>query len=264
MPRLPQPPSQSRPQRDDQRPLKPAIAYTRVSTKKQSVDGYGHEFQTVTIKAFALRQHYKILAAFSDDETGMGETSIADRKGVADAMQLSREKDWPILVDEFSRFSRNTRTFENLVVRRHLKLVSCRLGVNASYAVIMSIAARVEREGELISQNTKRALQKLKEQGVLLGNRTNLDEAQRKGAASTKARALQRTRALDPVVRGLRREGRTTARAIAEGLNMKGLRTPLDKAWTVSNVRHLLKQLATLHVSQEQPRSFEDPDWGTW
>ena len=194
----------------------------------------------------------------------MGKASISDRKGVIEAMQLSREKDWPILVDEFSRFSRNTRTFETLVVRQRLKLVSCRLGLNASYAVILSIAARVEREGELISQNTKRALQKLKEQGVLLGNRTNLDEAQRKGTATTKARALQRTRAMDPVVQGLRREGRTTARAIAEGLNMKGLRTPLGKAWTAGNVRHLLKQLATLRMSHEKPRNLEDPDWGTW
>jgi DNA invertase Pin-like site-specific DNA recombinase len=250
--------------RSPQSALKQAIAYTRVSTKKQGRDGHGHELQAVAIEAFAQAEGYEIARTFSDTDTGMGEDSIRERAEAVAAIELSREKGWPILVDGLDRFSRNTRTVEDYVVRDGLKLISCREGIGASHAVMKSQAARAQREVELKRRNTKQALQERKKQGVLLGNRKNLDFAQKKGGEATKAAAEDRAREMEPVVRELREAGRTSARAIAEGLNLKGLRTPQGKAWTGSNVRNLLDKIAELEEARKPVEDRSNPNWGTW
>lgn len=243
--------------------LRPVIAYTRVSTKKQGREGHGLELQTVAIKAFAEAEGYQIVDSFTDTDTGMGEDSIRERPGVNAAINLSRQKGCPILVSRLDRFSRDTATVEDYVFKQGVKLIGCQ-EEGASHAVIVSIAARAQCEGELISRNTKRALQELKSRGVLLGNRKNLDKAQKKGAATNKALAEQRTQEMLPVIQELREAGRMSARAIAEGLNLKGLRTPQGREWTAINVRFLLNKVVALLNAQEHAKNLENDDWGRW
>lgn len=244
--------------------LKPAVAYIRVSTEQQGRDGHGLELQMATIQAFAHEEGYEIIGSFDDADSGMGEDSIRKRPGVVAAVRLAYEKGCPILVEDLDRFSRHTTTILAFVLRGAPKIICCRRGRDGSYAAIVSIATRAQREGELISRNTKQALQERKKQGVLLGNRKNLDVAQKKGGEATKAAAEQRAREMEPIVRELREAGRTSARAIAEGLNLKGLRTPQGKAWTGSNVRNLLDKIAELEEARKPVEDRSNPIWGTW
>jgi hypothetical protein len=207
---------------------------------------------------------YKLDRVFRDAESAMGEDSIRKRAGAVAAMRLSLDRGWPILVAGYDRFSRNTRTINDYVVQGRLKLISCLDGENAPYASILSRAEMEESLGRIISQKTKEKMQELREQGVLLGNRTNLPEAQKKGAAANKARAQARIRELAPVIQELRDAGHITARAIAEGLNMRGWPTPQGKDWTQGNVRNLLKQVAAFDEAQEREECLEDDSWGTW
>lgn len=242
--------------------LKPAIAYTRVSTEKQGRSGHGEELQMVTIQEFARHEGYEIVRTFSDVKTGMGEQSMLSRPHVREAVMLAREKGWTILVDGFDRFSRNTSAVEKIITEGGVKLISCQSGEGASHAVIMSVAARAQREGELISINTKSALQKLKEQGVKLGNRTNLAEARSLAVAATKARVDKQVRELTLVIDELRDGGCTTARAIAGSLNAKGYRTSRGKEWTDKNIRRVLTQIdERKQVFQGEPYA-ENELWG--
>ncbi|NEU14438.1 recombinase family protein [Methylobacterium sp. BTF04] len=244
--------------------LRPAIAYTRVSTQKQEEAGNGHDLQMTRIREFARHAGYRIVQTFRDAETGMGEDSIRGRKGVMDAISFSREKKLTILVDGLDRFARNVEAIEEAIMGGRLKVLSCKSGEGASHAVLMAEAARAQHEGELISINTKRALKKLKEEGVQLGNPTNLEEAQVKGAAVNRDGALERARELAPVISKLREEGRTTAKEIADGLNLRGLRTARGEDWNEGNVRRLLQRVAEIHRAQEEAKDQENPNWGMW
>lgn len=245
-------------------PLKPAIAYIRVSTEKQARQGRGPEIQIVAIRQFARRLGYKLDRVFRDAESAAGENSIRKRIGAVAAMKLSLETDWPIIVAGYDRFSRNTRTIDNLVVQGRLNLISCLDGENAPFASILARSEIEEELRETISRKTKEKMEELKDQGVPLGNRTNLGKAQKLGAAANKALAQARICELAPVIKELRDAGHTTARAIADGLNTRGWPTPQGKDWTRGNMRNLLKQVAAFEVTKEWTESLENENWGTW
>ena len=92
----------------------------------------------------------------------------------------------------------------------------------------------------MIADRTRVALASKKAQGAKLGNRTNLTEAQTLGAAANRATADAFAANVLPVVRELRAAGATTARAIAEALNARGIRTARGGEWHHSTVRNLL------------------------
>ena len=103
-------------------------------------------------------------------------------------------------------------------------------------------AALAEKEYHLISDRTRAALAAKKAQGAALGNRTNLGEAQAKGASANRAGADAFAANVLPVVRQIQASGSTTLRAIAEALNARGIRTARGGVWHDSTVRNLLRQ----------------------
>ena len=56
--------------------MKHAIAYTRVSTKKQGKSGLGLEAQTEALARFAKAEGYKLIETFSETETGKGADAL--------------------------------------------------------------------------------------------------------------------------------------------------------------------------------------------
>lgn len=241
---------------------KKAIAYLRVSTEKQEEHGYGYELQMERIQAFARHEGFEIVHVSKDAHTGMGNDSIRGRPGVLEAIKLSQHEGWPILVDGLDRFARNVQTVEKIVADGKLKVISCRSGVGVSRGVAVGEAARAQREGELISQRTKQRLQELKNEGVQLGNRTNLADARSKAVAVNKGRAQERVRELSPIIRELRAQGRETAKQIAEGLNLMNERTRRGGEWTADNIRRLLEQVADVHREENQAVDLENENWG--
>jgi hypothetical protein len=79
-----------------------------------------------------------------------------------------------------------------------------------------------------------------------LGNRTNLPAAQVKGAAANRGAADAFAANVLPLLRQLQAAGITTARAIAEALNARGVRTARGGEWHNSTVRNLLARSATV------------------
>ena len=79
-----------------------------------------------------------------------------------------------------------------------------------------------------------------KARGAILGNRTNLAEAQAKGAAMAKASADTFAANVLPIVAQIRQSGATNPRAIAEALNARGIHTARGGQWYDGTVRNLL------------------------
>ena len=105
-------------------------------------------------------------------------------------------------------------------------------------------AAFAEKERALIGERTRAALAAKKAAGAVLGNRTNLAEAQAKGAAATHDAAEAFARNVLPVVRDIQQTGATDLRGIARALNERGVRTPRGGSWHQSSVRNLLLRTA--------------------
>src|SRR5258705_13320146 len=99
-------------------------------------------------------------------------------------------------------------------------------------------AALAEKERVLIADRTRAALAQKKAQGALLGNRTNLRDAQAKGVATNRKAADAFASNVLPIVRQIQAAGATTYRAKA--LNDRGVRTARGGDWHDSTVRNLL------------------------
>lgn len=88
------------------------------------------------------------------------------------------------------------------------------------------------------SELTKAGMAEAKKRGVVFGNRTNLKEAQAKGAVAVKAKADAFAKRLRPIIERLRQTG-MTIRAIAEQFNVMNVPTASNGIWygtTVSNI----------------------------
>ena len=115
---------------------------------------------------------------------------------------------------------------------------------------INTLVAQQEREA--ISRRTKEALAAAKARGVKLGNPNGAAALRRAGeggvalrqAVASNADAFAQT--LAPVLGSIRAEGHASLRAIAEELNLRGIRTRRNGCWHVSNVRNLLERLGRI------------------
>ena len=110
-------------------------------------------------------------------------------------------------------------------------------GADADPFMLQRIRPPAEKEGRLISERTRAALAQKKAQGAVLGNRTNLIEAQGKGAA-TKAADAFATNVL-PIVREImagrrdRAEGDSGSPECAEACGCGAVAHGMTRRWSI-------------------------------
>jgi DNA invertase Pin-like site-specific DNA recombinase len=99
----------------------------------------------------------------------------------------------------------------------------------------------------MISERTKAALAAAKARGVRLGGYRGARltvEARQAGCKAVTERANARAADLGPIVRDLQAAGARSLRAIAAGLNDRGVKTPRGNGkWQAWTVHQLLAQL---------------------
>ncbi|SON54345.1 hypothetical protein HDIA_0804 [Hartmannibacter diazotrophicus] len=241
------------------RATRQAIGYTRVSTIGQD-DGAGRLLQEESIRAYASATKRTIVEIFTDTHTGAGKDSLSSRPGAQAAIEMAKELGVPIIVDGLDRFSRHTSTLEEFIRNSGVELISARDGERVDKAVIMARSRRAQQERDNISSKTKSALADIKKRGVRLGNPTNLDEAQRLGAARNSEKADEVARNLLPVVRDLKEKGFRTMRQIADQLNRMGYRSPRGMPWTAATIRRPLDRIVILEAKRPSPAPSEASD----
>ena len=116
---------------------------------------------------------------------------------------------------------------------------------------IMALVAQQERE--VISRNTKAALQVAKQRLAKIGRRLGNPEGATKmlaaahgntaGLQAIKVKADSHARNLRPVIEALRSEGVSSLGAVAAALNERGMLTPRGGLWHKSSVSNLLARL---------------------
>jgi DNA invertase Pin-like site-specific DNA recombinase len=221
--------------------MRQIVSYIRVSTGKQGASGLGIEAQREAIARFAAAEGCEILAEVVEVETGKGSDALDRRPKLAEALAVAKKAKAAVVVAKLCRLSRDVAFIAGLMAQR-VPFIVAELGADADPFMLHIYAALAEKERHLISDRTRAALTAKKAQGAALGNRTNLAEAQAKGATANRAAADAFAANVLPVVRQIQAAGATTTRAIAEALNARGVRTARGGAWYSSTVRNLLER----------------------
>ncbi len=216
-----------------------AVAYLRVSTASQGRSGLGLEAQRERIEAFAEREGIAIIGEHVEVETGKGFDALDRRPRLGEALAEARRHKCPVIVAKLDRLSRDVHFVSGLMAHK-IPFIVAEFGTDADPFMLHLFAALAEKERKLISDRTKAALAVKKAQGVKLGNRTNLTEARAKAVASNVAGADAFALNVLPVIDRLKADGASSYRAIADGLNERGVRTARGGIWAAATVRNIV------------------------
>ena len=218
------------------------IAYYRVSTRKQGESGLGLEGQKVAIESYAKQKNSKILAAYTEVESG----KIADRQELNKALAHARRSKATLVVAKLDRLARNV-AFLSKLMESGVDFVACDNPV-ANRLTIHILAAVAEDEARRISERTKAALAAYKARGGKLGAslpqcQTLTLEARKRGATHAGVvshhQAKEAYRDIEPLLRELSQRG-LSLRAMAREMNEMGHTTRRGKPWNHVQVRRIL------------------------
>ena len=211
------------------------VCYYRVSTKRQGRSGLGLEAQREQVRNFLNGGDWSIVSEFVEVETG----KRADRPEFAKALAASRLHRATLVIAKLDRLARNVH-FVSSLMEAGVEFVAAD-NPHANRLTIHIMAAMAEHEAEMISTRTKQALAAAKKRGIKLGgNRGFLPNARMRKAS---AAALEK-RTADRAALELQASGATSLRAIAAGLNERGIPTARgDGEWSATQVMRVLERL---------------------
>jgi DNA invertase Pin-like site-specific DNA recombinase len=254
--------------------MKRAIGYLRVSTHMQGHNGIGLEAQRVQIEAFAQAHGYSIITYKRDIATGTGEEGLDERPGLRSATKAAKQSRCPIIVTDISRIARNVKLVQKIIGQMKIEVLCASTDQESGPISLVALAARRQFEAEEISRRTKKALSDLKAQGVKLGNRTNLPEAQKLASVARQQKADKFAAQAYKTIKKLCPGQLPSNLAIAEVLNQKRIPTSRSGQWTSAAVARVLARVigAPAHDksgSKSEPKAgkdnpFDDPVFGSW
>lgn len=207
-----------------------AVIYVRVSTEGQARDGVSLDAQLERCRAMAVARGAKVLGEFRDEGLS-GRDGIAQRPGLAAAVEVCRRNKAVLIVYSISRVARRQRLLWSLLDPESgvgLDVVSATEPFDTTSpmgrAMLGMIAVWSQLEADLVSQRTKDALEHVRKRGVRLG--------------APPASALVPGAVAE--IRKMRSEG-LTIREIVERLNSGEVPSARGGKWWPKTVRSALK-----------------------
>lgn len=215
--------------------MKTYVAYRRVSTTKQGIDGLGMAAQDQAIKAY----NGNVIATFTEVESGKRK----DRPELLKALAHCKLTGSTLIVAKLDRLARNVFFISSLMESK-VDFVACDFP-EASPLTLHIMAAVAEHEAKAISARTKVALAQAKARGVKLGN-PNLTAGGRikgnaAGVKTIKEAADAFAARVLPTIEAFKGQG-MSLRGIAAELNKLGVQTARGKLWTATAVKNVLER----------------------
>jgi DNA invertase Pin-like site-specific DNA recombinase len=216
------------------------VAYYRVSTARQGRSGLGLEAQQQAVREHLNGGRWELAAEFTEVESG----KRSDRPKLVEALKACRLRGAKLIIAKLDRLARNVAFISNLMESGvEFEAVDF---PQANRLTIHIMAAMAEHEAKMISERTKAALAAAKRRGVKLGGDRGVrlsGDARRAGNAANAAIARARASDLSTTVRELREAGCESLRAIAEGLDARGIPAARGGKWSAVQVSRLLARI---------------------
>jgi DNA invertase Pin-like site-specific DNA recombinase len=218
------------------------ISYLRVSTGRQGRSGLGLEGQRKAVEDFLNGGHWQLVKEFVEVESG--KKTDRQRPVLAEAIKACRLYGAKLVIAKLDRLSRNAHFLLGLKEAGVDFVCADMPSANRLTVGIMAMVA--EEEGRMISERTKAALAAARRRGVQLGgynkNPTLTAKARKAGHEANRAKAVARAADLTPTIVELQAAGATSLRAIAAGLNERGIPTARGGAWTATQVMRVMER----------------------
>ena len=218
------------------------ISYLRVSTGRQGRSGLGLEGQRKAVDDFLNGGSWHLVKEFVEVESG--KKTDRQRPVLAEAIKACRLYGAKLVIAKLDRLSRNAHFLLGLKEAGVDFVCADMPSANRLTVGIMAMVA--EEEGRMISERTKAALAAARRRGVQLGG-YNKDpkltvKARKTGQETNRAKAAARATDLAPAIAELQAAGATSLRAIAAGLNERGIPTARGGAWTATQVMRVMER----------------------
>ena len=215
------------------------VSYLRVSTARQGRSGLGLDAQRQAVEDFLNGGDWNVVKEFIEVESG----KRADRPQLAKALQVCRVHGAKLVIAKLDRLSRDAHFLLGLE-KAGVDFV-CADMPSANRLTVGIMAMVAEEERRMISQRTKAALAAAKRRGVKLGgyreNAKLTAKARAKGRAALQAKALSRAMDLAETVKELQVAGCMSLRAIAAGLDQRGITAVRGGKWSANQVARVLE-----------------------
>lgn len=222
-----------------------AVAYYRVSTRKQGASGLGLDAQRAAVEALCQSRGLDLIAPpFEEIESG----NRGDRPELIKALERCKVTGATLVVAKLDRLSRNV-AFLATLHESGVRFIAADMP-EANELTVHILAAVAQAERKAISRRTKEALAAAKARGQKLGNPNGAAALRRSGNGSPlgiqamKRKADQHAEQLRPYIARLQAEGHFSLPALAKALNSEGVLTPRGAQWYPSSVRNLLARIA--------------------
>jgi DNA invertase Pin-like site-specific DNA recombinase len=237
------------------------IAYYRVSTARQGKSGLGLDAQRAAVATYLNGGDWQITAEFTEVESG----KRPDRPELDKALAAARLHRASLVVSKVDRLTRSvaflSRLLEAGVDVRFADLPQIE-GATGRF-LLQQMVAVAELEAGMISKRTKDALAAAKQNGKRLGGyrrkivrvETNgkkiygdvvcgSAKGRAKAIAAITGRASTRAADIAPTIAELQAGGATSLRAIAAGLNARGIPTARGEGtWSAVQVQRVIERL---------------------
>src|SRR5215472_8135339 len=217
------------------------VSYYRVSTGRQGKSGLGIEAQREAVKAYLNGGDWQIVDEFTEVESGKN----SDRPALEEALAAARLHRAALVVSKVDRLTRSvaflSRLLEAGVDVRFADLPAIE-GATGKF-LLQQMAAVAELEAGMISARTKAALAAAKRRGKKLGGDRGARltvKARAAGRAVLRARAQERASDLAATIKELQAAGCESLRAIAGGLEDRGIPAARGGKWSAVQVARLL------------------------
>lgn len=235
-----------------------AVAYLRVSTSGQALEGVSLDAQRQRVTAWAKASGYAMAAIHQD--AGISGGKASNRPGLQAAIVDACQLRCPLVVYSLSRLARSTKDAIGIIERIEKSgadLVSLSEKIDTSSAAgklffrLMAIIAEFEKD--IISERTSAALQYKRSQGLRAGavpfGWRLLPDGQRLRPVESEQRALA-------MIHRHRQRGKTL-QAICDALTRAGVRTKTGLLnWKPNTIAKILNRKSINHaavVKKESP-----------
>ena len=216
------------------------ISYLRVSTGKQGSSGLGLEAQRKAVDDYLNGGRWTLVAEFVEVESG---TKKGKRPKLQEALRMCRLHGAKLVIAKMDRLARNVAFISNLM-ESGADFVAVDFP-QANRLTVHILAAVAEHEAEAISIRIREALAAAKARGKKLGTPGNLrnhDLGRALGRATKTERARTHAADLKPVIDDLRASGALSLRALAHGLNARGIPAAAGGSWSAVQVKRVLER----------------------
>ena len=214
------------------------ISYLRVSTERQGRSGLGLEAQRKAVEDYLNGGNWRVIKEFVEVESG----KKADRPQLAKAFQACRVFGAKLVIAKLDRLSRDAHFLLGLE-KAGVDFVAADMP-HANRLTVGIMAMVADEERRMISARTKAALAAAKARGVKLGGDRGVRltaKARAAGRAVQQEEARNRAADLMPIIKELQVAGFESLRAIAAGLEERGIPTARGGKWSSVQVARLLE-----------------------